>query len=321
MAPATGGGFVAARLPVAQSDRFRLASPGAEYVWAAAEAANEALHELGTSFNDAGVTMVFLEEVDPAPEGSPSLGYAGFTGDRTDAIHIVVNRVPDDALRWVVRHEVAHLAYTQRYGHDGSPPWIEGPSERFADAFAGPMPACLGSATLARAFASLMPVADRIQLEPGEAPKLVNGAITVTNAGATVIIDGTSNMFKILASGTLSHSQGAGTSGSTSHSFTTVGLPTFTSPAYIAYVTEGSSPADTAHRDLGRFYKTATGFVAQTSGGSPIQRMKYILWEAVVYSWAGSVSGDPSLALAMDNADSATHDATMRYHILKEAAI
>jgi hypothetical protein len=35
---------------------------------------------------------------------------------------------------------------------------------------------------------------------------VTNGSITVTNAGATVIIDGTSNMFKIMATGTLTRS-------------------------------------------------------------------------------------------------------------------
>ena len=146
------------------------------------------------------------------------------------------------------------------------------------------------------------------------------GLKVVSSDGSTVIIDGTSNMFKIVASGTLTRNQGANSSGSSQVSITGTSLPSTTSPAFVAFVTEGSSPAVYNNRDGDRFLKLAIGFVAQTSGGSPIQRMEYILWQANAFSGIDG-SNNPAINLGMDNADGTSKDAFMRYHILKEAAV
>lgn len=83
---------------------------------------------------------------------------------------------------------------------------------------------------------------------------VIEGAITVTNAGATVIIDGSSNMFKIASTGTRSF---AGPNGSPAETTSTVDVATgfdYT-PAFQVYLTNSAgvqgSAWHTGHADVG----------------------------------------------------------------------
>lgn len=152
---------------------------------------------------------------------------------------------------------------------------------------------------------------------------VTDGAITVSNAGETVIIDGTSNMFKIVASGTLAHTQGANSNGSSQAVLTGLGLPTATSPAFVAYLAEGASPANNANRNLGHFWKprgVIPVWASSTSGGATNTNVVGFLWMADAFSGVDG-SNNPAINLGINNAHSASVSASMRYHVLREAAV
>lgn len=93
---------------------------------------------------------------------------------------------------------------------------------------------------------------------------VTNGAITVSNAGATVIIDGSSDMFKIGAQGTGSVSVPASGMGTAS------GYQDFTlnlsfAPAFLYYV---STASDTTADKYDRLEIPTQEYVAATSGGA-----------------------------------------------------
>lgn len=156
---------------------------------------------------------------------------------------------------------------------------------------------------------------------------VTDGAISVENGSGTVIIDGSSNMFKIVASGTMSVTQGANTTGSAQVSITGAGLPTWTSPAFVAYLTEGTTPDNWDNRDLGRFIKPRTTlgsqlYAASASGGAVNVNFYAAVWQASIYSDGSSGgTGNPAINIGLDNADTVSRSATARYHILKEEAI
>ena len=143
------------------------------------------------------------------------------------------------------------------------------------------------------------------------------GAIVVSNAGGTLIIDGTSNMFKIAASGTLTVSgSGAGT-WTTTATLSGTGLPGTDSPAFLAFV--GAISPSNADREIGKQQILATGYVAPTSGASPVNPSKYIRWQGGCY---GTTNGtDPQIVLFLDSAETGTHSFAARYHLLREAGI
>lgn len=151
-----------------------------------------------------------------------------------------------------------------------------------------------------------------------------NGKITVSNGSSVVIIDGSSNMFKIVASGTLTRSQAALSSGVSSVSFPGAGLPAGQSPAYVSYLTEGTSPASNANRYLAVFEKPRIAnnraFGADSLGGATNTDFYPITWRAEMYS---NVNGSSvaQLNLAVNNGSGSTVGTFARYHLLKEAAI
>lgn len=146
--------------------------------------------------------------------------------------------------------------------------------------------------------------------------EITDGALVVSNPTGTVVIDGTSNMFKILATGTATHSQAA--FGTSAFSATLPGLGSFaTTPGFISYASEGN--ALNSHQFLGRFAEMADVYVAGTSGGSPTQRTWTVNWEAVLIVHAGS--GTVTYLLSINNATAVTKTAYGRYYILKEASL
>lgn len=154
---------------------------------------------------------------------------------------------------------------------------------------------------------------DRVQM--GRLPSGDYG-LQVVNAGATVIIDGSSNMFKILASGTLdatAANPGASPTGFTTatDSVTLTGLGTFTeTPGVIAFV--GTDFATTNNRVLG-FNLT---FVSVDE--HDIIGMKSLV--VVVSKLNGSSQAVVELQVR-NFIGGSTHRGTCRYHLVKEAAI
>lgn len=151
---------------------------------------------------------------------------------------------------------------------------------------------------------------------------VTEGAITVTNAGAVVIIDGTSDMFKIVATGTLTHSQGPDSAGSTTQAISGTGLPDQT-PAFLAFLTEGATPASSETRTIGSYHhprSTDSNWAAPTSGVAAVN----YFWASDRYfvAYAGTSGGNPAISLKISNAHPTdTFDAHIRWYLLKEAAI
>jgi hypothetical protein len=130
---------------------------------------------------------------------------------------------------------------------------------------------------------------------------IINGKLTLTSAGSTIIIDGTSDMFKIAATGTTA------VAGPAAGGFTEVDIVLSTGftyrPMLIGMTDRGTSVAD----PLGRIsYNTANGLVAyqewlEASVVSTNQTNVACMWNAV-----GNYTGQ-------------THN--FRYYVLAEVAI
>lgn len=146
---------------------------------------------------------------------------------------------------------------------------------------------------------------------------VIEGAITVTNAGETVIIDGTSNMFKIQASGTTSVTQAANTVGTSAVTLTALG-PLAASPGHLGFISDTEAATDP--RALGSAESNTTGFVAATSGGAVTLRTVVTLWRAWSYTLLNG-SSVPVITLALFNASTSSVTTFLRYYILKEAAL
>jgi hypothetical protein len=144
------------------------------------------------------------------------------------------------------------------------------------------------------------------------------GMLVISAAdGTTVILDGSSNMFKITATGTMSHTQGATSGGSSTVDLTGLGaLPT--TPAHLCFVSEGN--ATSSHQHGFRFIETADVFVSGTSGGSPTQRTRTINWQGnmIVLLATGAIA---RVLLGVDNSTGVSKTAYGRYYVLKEAAL
>lgn len=148
--------------------------------------------------------------------------------------------------------------------------------------------------------------------------------LKVTNGGSVVIIDGSSNMFKIVASGTLVHTQAANSGGASSVTFPGAGLPAWNSPAFISYITQGTSPDTNSNRNLGSLtwprLANHTAYAADTFTGVTNTDFYPLSWEVHAYSHC-DLSGVPALSLHTSNGSPSEVSAFVRYHILKEAAI
>jgi len=136
---------------------------------------------------------------------------------------------------------------------------------------------------------------------------ITDGAITVTNPGATVIIDGTSNMFKIAATGTLTQAFGAvGTRPGNSVQLTALGNGFTVLPTFLANITNQNSSAANP-RFLGRDveFALASGHVEYYSDVYVYLSSGYVL----VSIRAASVLSNPGTT------------AGCRYYVVVEAGI
>jgi hypothetical protein len=133
---------------------------------------------------------------------------------------------------------------------------------------------------------------------------VTNGAVTVTNAGSTVIIDGTSNMFKITATGTSTRAFPAAGTGATT-SVTVSGSGASVLQTLFSTGIDNSSTANL--RALGQ----ANGVVL-TDG--------HIAFRS--YSFVDINAGDNRVRLTAESTISDPGTTAMhRYYLLKEAAI
>jgi len=134
----------------------------------------------------------------------------------------------------------------------------------------------------------------------------------------TVIIDGTSDMFRISATGTLSLTQATDSSGSTTVSLPGLGAQS-TTPAGLHDVSAGN--ASTANRDGFHYFEFANDvFVAPSSGASPTQRAAAINWHANVYTDLDG-SNFARVTLAINNMTGVSKTAYYRWYVLAQTAI
>jgi hypothetical protein len=149
---------------------------------------------------------------------------------------------------------------------------------------------------------------------------VTNGAITVSNAGATVIIDGTSNMFKIAASGSLNVTATAGNNNSATTTLTGLGTQA-TIPGQVSWCTDSNVATDTRYA-FWLSTGTASGYVALTSGGSPTQEVAIIRDGFGMLSCHLDASDYAVVRIYLNNAASASSTTLYsKYHVLKEAAL
>lgn len=142
----------------------------------------------------------------------------------------------------------------------------------------------------------------------GSGVAITNGKITVTNAGATVIIDGTSNMFKIAATGTTSNTIAAGGGGVQSNwTDVTVTGPFTSTPAHLSYI--ATTTGNAAPRTLGRLF-THSALAGPSIGIATVMDVSTLL------------SGSNCLVrFGGHNAQGSSQTWYCKYYILKEAAL
>ncbi len=142
---------------------------------------------------------------------------------------------------------------------------------------------------------------------------ITGGKISVTNASATVIIDGSSNMFKIAASGTTSATAGA------TATTTLTGLGTQTTIlAFLGFVSPFNSTTGRRHQgrsDFGHATVGPTLYAAATSGGA----VTTAFYNYAGAHFAGALDGSSQMFLDFVNTDGATNYGY--YYVLKEAAL
>lgn len=140
---------------------------------------------------------------------------------------------------------------------------------------------------------------------------ITNGKLTVSNPGATVIIDGTSNMFKILATGTMSIANGPNGSGGTTEIITSVTLALGLAyvPAFLGFL---ESAINTAIVGNWMDWVRTTGFTDS-----------YGVWEqmACYVNRNGTDTKPVALWRVSDLYNQSAKSAVFRYYVLKEASI
>lgn len=157
---------------------------------------------------------------------------------------------------------------------------------------------------------------DRVHL--GQLPSGDYG-LEVTNPGGTVIIDGTSNMFKIQATGTFSHTVADNTDLATT-TVTLSGLGALpTTPAHLGYI----AGANTVGAKQANAYaqNDASDFVANTSGGATNQAR---VMATIVMRLATYLNGSNEAVVESRMSTAGVGASTTwfaRYYVLKEAAL
>lgn len=152
---------------------------------------------------------------------------------------------------------------------------------------------------------------------------ITNGKLVVSNASSTVIIDGTSNMFKISASGTLTNVGTANQQTGSSVTLTALGALS-TTPAHLCFLNMGSSSPTVSSSMQSNPAPVMAGvglsWVAGSSGGAVTTSSGSIQW----YGQAWTVLDGSSQCVVnftVDNYKAVAHPSWCRYYVLQEAAL
>lgn len=143
-------------------------------------------------------------------------------------------------------------------------------------------------------------------------------SITVIGSGGTVVIDGNSDMFRILAAGSRTHDTSEGDD-QVQQNTTLTALGTFTStPSHLSYVTPTAGNSGT--RNLGWYFGMATDFCATTSGGSPTAER---VVATIGFKTHTVLNGSDQVQIGSGVSNTAAGNVTMqhRYYILEQVAI
>lgn len=153
----------------------------------------------------------------------------------------------------------------------------------------------------------------------GKLPSGDYGLKVIGADGSTVIIDGTSDMFKIVATGTLSKATNTGDNSVISET-TLAGLGTLAAPpAHIAYLGLSNVGTNSGRGTLGSYIAlNAIGWVAGSSGGSPTNPAvtPTIIGELHTYL---NGSSNAVLQLRVTNANAGAQTMYCTYYVLFEA--
>jgi hypothetical protein len=142
------------------------------------------------------------------------------------------------------------------------------------------------------------------------------GLKVVASDGTTVIIDGTSDVFKITATGTTSLTVPANSSATTSVSLPGLGTVTL-APAHACYI--GDTSGAGANKFLGNYSNTSLGWIAATSGGATTTQSTV----SALHARAGCtvVSSTVTVNILGVNATGASQDFFVRYYTLLETGM
>jgi hypothetical protein len=158
-------------------------------------------------------------------------------------------------------------------------------------------------------------VATRVQL--GKLPSGDYGLLVTAPGGTTTIIDGTSNMFKIAASGTMNGTKADGSDGTvTTVELTALGELSAV-PGFIVWIASGSS-VTSAHVNGPGVLRTEL-WAAVGSGGSTTEDFIAIRsYARIEANLSASPSGFLDLDLKIDNQSGSDQTRYSRFYVLQE---
>ena len=151
---------------------------------------------------------------------------------------------------------------------------------------------------------------------------VTGGKITVTNPGGTVVIDGSSNMFKIQASGSQSLAVASTTTWRTdSVTVTLSGLGALsTIPAILTMMGASNSATDSRLPSHTGAWSQSVMFAATTSGGSPTAQFAAVQTHALSTSKLDA-SNFAVIGITTYSTNGVAATYYQYYHVLKEAAL
>lgn len=171
--------------------------------------------------------------------------------------------------------------------------------------------------------------ANGITINDGTHDRAILGAIgggdyglkVISNDGSTVIIDGTSDVFRIAYSGTQSIAVADGGSGTFVNTTVTAYGTLATTPAYLGYTSQDNTSI--ANRFLSVFIYNATvnAYTASTSGGAVNQRTIGIQTMLATNHIHLSASNYPIVTTSGWNFSGSSQTMYTRFYILEETAI
>jgi hypothetical protein len=143
------------------------------------------------------------------------------------------------------------------------------------------------------------------------------GLKVVSADGATVIIDGTSDIFKIAASGTLAVTIGSVSSNETTVTLTGLGALPVT-PAFLGYGAQTATT--TAQQGLGGYILRGFKYASTSSGGAVTA--VFVAPDVFIrFRDALDGSGNCVVGLGGDSASAVSQNAVGRYYVLTQAAM